>query len=85
MEEEISAYIATNLLTDGSALTSVDTPLFSAGLLDSFSMVKLLSFLAEKYGVELDPTVINIKNLDTPARIAELVRRGRGDAFSHNS
>ena len=81
MEEEIRAYIATNILTDGSALTGVDTPLFSAGLLDSFSMVELLSYLAEKYGVEIDPTVINIESLDTPARIAELVRQGRRAAF----
>jgi acyl carrier protein len=81
MEEEIRAYIETNLLPDGAALAGVDTPLFSAGLLDSFSMVNLLSYLAEKYGVEIDPTVVNIESLDTPTRIAELVRQGRGDAF----
>jgi acyl carrier protein len=62
-------------------LTGVDTPLFSAGLLDSFSMVELLSYLADQYGVEIDPTVINIESLDTPARIAELVREGRRTAF----
>jgi acyl carrier protein len=81
MEEEIRAYIATNILTDGSALTGVDTPLFSAGLLDSFSMVELLSYLADTYRVEIDPTVINIENLDTPARIAELVRQWRRPAL----
>jgi acyl carrier protein len=81
MEEEIRAYIATNILTDGSALTGVDTPLFSAGLLDSFNMVELLSYLADTYGVEIDPTVINIESLDTPARIAELVRQGRRPAL----
>jgi acyl carrier protein len=78
MEEEIREYIATNMLADGSALPGIDTPLFSAGLLDSFSMVELLSHVAEKYGVEIDPTIINIESLDTPARIAKLVRQGRG-------
>jgi acyl carrier protein len=78
MEEEIREFIATEMLKNGDALRSVHDSLFSSGLLDSFSMVELLSHLHERYGVDIDPTVVNIELLDTPARVAQLVREASG-------
>lgn len=76
MEEEIRDYISSVMLRDDSVLRSVDDRLFSAGLLDSFSMVELLSYLHERYEADIDPTIVGVESLDTPALIAQLIRSG---------
>ena len=52
-----------------------DTPLFSTGLIDSFALVSLLTFLEESAGVRADPADVNLENLDTIARILAYVAR----------
>ena len=46
-----------------------DTPLFTGGLLDSFSMVDLIQFLEEEAGVQMSETEVNLENLDSLERI----------------
>ena len=46
-----------------------DTPLFTGGLLDSFSMVDLIQFLEEESGVQMSETEVNLENLDSVRRI----------------
>lgn len=42
-----------------------DTELFSSGLLDSVSMVGLISFVEEKAGVHVQPGDVTLENFDT--------------------
>jgi acyl carrier protein len=79
VEEEIRQFIVSNLAFDSNAVPDRDSPIFSAGVVDSFGMVDLLTFLGERYQVEIDTAAIDPAQLDTPARIAELVRQLRGD------
>lgn len=46
-----------------------DTPLFTGGLLDSFSMVDLIQFLEEESGLQMSETEVNLENLDSVERI----------------
>jgi acyl carrier protein len=46
-----------------------DTPLFTGGLLDSFSMVDLIQFLEEESGQQMSETEVNLENLDSVGRI----------------
>ena len=59
----------------GLATGSFDgsTPLFSSGMLDSFTMVDLIMFIEKSAGVRLDPSDVTLDNLDTIDRILAFV------------
>ncbi len=51
--------------------------LFSTGVLDSHSMIDLLGFLEERTGVRPTWAEVNLKNLDSVARILDFAERLR--------
>ena len=82
MEEDIRNFIIQHLAKDSSALKDVDDPIFSSGVVDSFGMVQLVSYIYERYQVDIDPATIDLKEMDTPARIAQLIRARGGETGS---
>ncbi len=70
----VKAYILSEFL-EGESPDSIQgsTPLITSGVLDSIGTVKLVSFLEEKYGVELEAHEINVDLLNTLDDIAQLV------------
>jgi acyl carrier protein len=52
-----------------AAELSDQTPLFSTGMLDSFSVAELLVFLEEKGNFRVEATEVTLDNLDSIARI----------------
>lgn len=54
-----------------------DTPLISSGLIDSFSIARLIAALGEHYHVELDSTDIGVDNFDTASQIHRLICESR--------
>jgi len=57
-----------------------DVPLVSSGVIDSVGTLKLVLFLEETYGVEIDAADIDGGNLDTLARIVALIEAKRSAA-----
>jgi len=51
------------------------TPLFSSALLDSFSMVELISFIEKESNIKMSPTDVNLDNLDSIERILGFLER----------
>ena len=49
------------------------TPLFSAGLLDSFCMINLIVHIEKAEGIRIGATEVTLDNLDTVARILAFV------------
>jgi len=49
------------------------TPLISGGIIDSFGTLKLVLFLEEKYGIQIEAHKATKEHLDTILSIAELV------------
>ncbi|KKT91717.1 MAG: Phosphopantetheine-binding protein [Parcubacteria group bacterium GW2011_GWF2_45_11] len=49
--------------------------LFESGVLDSFSMVELISFLENKYSIRLTEEDLIKENLETILKIAHLVEK----------
>lgn len=47
----------------------VDAPLFSSGLIDSFSLVTLLAHIERVCGFRIGPTDVNLDNFDSLGRI----------------
>jgi acyl carrier protein len=53
----------------------VATPLFSSGVIDSFALVQLITFLEERCNLRLDAADVSLENLDSIERILALVER----------
>ena len=49
------------------------TELITQNLLDSMEFLELVSYLEEKYNIELDPDVLTPENFKTPTDIARMV------------
>jgi len=54
---------------DPAVIESDDTELFSSGLIDSFSMVDLIQFIETEGGFKMNPSDVNLDNLDSIAKI----------------
>ena len=50
-----------------------ETPLFSSGLVDSFSLATLIVELETRAGFRMEPLDITLENLDSIARILKFV------------
>jgi len=75
----LKAYILETLLPgeNPDALTE-STPLVTGGILDSLATLKLVSFLEEKYNIELQAHEVDVENLDNISRITSLIQRKLG-------
>lgn len=51
-----------------------DTPLITGGILDSIATLKLVAFVEERYGIELQPHEADAEHLNTISDITSLVQ-----------
>ena len=70
--ESLVAYLENEHGVDAADLTD-DAPLFSGGLLDSFSLVDLILFIEKGAGFKMNPTEVSLDNLDSIERILGFV------------
>lgn len=54
---------------------ATDTPIFSAGLLDSFHLIELLGYLERDSGIRISPGEISLDNFDTLERLEAFLQR----------
>ncbi len=59
---------------DSDTEIDVDSPLISSGIVDSFSMVSLKSFLEKKYKISIPDAKASPEAFDSVTKIAKLVR-----------
>ena len=52
-----------------------DTFLFSSGIIDSFGLVTLMTFLEGACKMRIKPTDVNLDNFDSVSRIMDYVQR----------
>lgn len=50
-----------------------ETELFSGGMLDSVSMVSLITFIEERTGAVIQPADVTLENFDSVQRISDYV------------
>jgi acyl carrier protein len=74
LNDVILAYVKEEYGSEDDVIT-VDTPLISGGLVDSFSMVSLKRFLEVKYKISIPDEDASPEAFDTVTKIADLVRR----------
>lgn len=78
IQAALKSFILKEFLPDEDAdeLQS-DTELVSTGILDSVSTLKVISFIEERYEVEIEAHEANIQNLNSIAAMAGLVQSKR--------
>ena len=72
--EELLRCLEDDLGIDVSGV-GTETPLFSSGLVDSFSLVSLIALIEQRCGFRLAPSDVNLDNLDSTGRIVAFVAR----------
>ncbi|MET0082034.1 MAG: acyl carrier protein [Sedimenticola sp.] len=74
--EMLKEFMESELNIETSDL-EIDTPLFSSGVIDSFSLVSLLSFVESTFNFRVGPTDVNLANFDSLGRmLAYIENRG---------
>ncbi|HRM74635.1 MAG TPA: phosphopantetheine-binding protein [Paracoccus sp. (in: a-proteobacteria)] len=73
IKDDLINYVQTEL-NAGEDIAG-DTELFSSGMLDSVSMVGLISYVEDKGGVHIQPGDVTLDNFDTIDAILEYVTR----------
>lgn len=81
LEQSIRDFILAEFLPgeDPAQLTD-NTPLVSAGILDSIATLRLVAFLEKTFSISMAAHETDAEHLDTIARIAHLVRAKGGVA-----
>lgn len=75
-ETALRAFIAETYLYDGDAMNLArDRSLIEEGLIDSTGVLELVSFLEERFGIEIADIEIVPDNLDSIAAIVAFVAR----------
>lgn len=73
MKETLIEFIKKEFLTNDEMEITEDTKLISSGLIDSFSLVSLHSYIARKFGKKIPAPKITAQNFDTVKRMIEIV------------
>ena len=71
-EEEIQQFLIDELNLDASDIDK-EYMLFSTGILDSFSMISLISFLEKKFVIRIKPTEFTLENFDSIGRMLDFL------------
>lgn len=74
MEKTILEYIEDEYVEDEDDEITVDSPLISGGIVDSFSMVSLKRFLEKKYNISIPDEKADPSNFDSVKKICALVK-----------
>jgi acyl carrier protein len=59
----------------GARPVTVQTALFSSGIVDSFGVLELIAFLEDRFRVNIDPARHDLTEFDTVEKIVSLVER----------
>ena len=74
-ESVLKTFIVQELLDGKDAGLDRSTPLLKWGVIDSLSLVSLLSFIEERFGIKVPPPEVNAANFESLTAIGELLIR----------
>jgi acyl carrier protein len=73
MKEKIRRYIISEYLEDGDAELDYDTPIIASGIVDSMSMMSLITFLEATYKISIPDEKVSPERFYSINKIVELV------------
>ncbi|GAB1468155.1 hypothetical protein MASR2M64_08610 [Candidatus Cloacimonadota bacterium] len=73
MEEKLIEFIRDEFLDDPETEIDLDTKLISSGMIDSFSLVSLQTFIAKEFGKRIPAPRITVASFDTIRQMVEII------------
>ena len=73
-EQNVRALLGSEFGLEAETLAA-NAPIFSSGLLDSLSSLRLLMALEKKFGLSISPLDVALDEVDSIAKIIETVER----------
>lgn len=77
--EELFEFINTKLGVDTSSMDE-STLMFSTGMVDSFSLISLITFIEKQAGFRMNPMEVSLENMDSVERILAYVERKNAES-----
>ena len=79
IKDQLRQHILTEFLPGESpANLQDDTPLRTSGVLDSMATLQLVTFVEERFGIEVDAREAGVENFDSLNLIAAFVKQKKG-------
>lgn len=77
IKDQLSHYIASQILRQPNRQLSSQEPLISSGLIDSFSLVDMALYVEDTFDVRIDDTELNAETFDSIEQLATLINDRR--------
>jgi len=75
MEEKLIEFIIDEFLDDPSNEITADTKLISSGMIDSFSLVSLQTYIEKEFGKKIPAPRITAESFDTVRQMIEVINQ----------
>lgn len=75
IQNEIRSYIVENILFGDEHLIDIDTPFQENGILDSIGFLEIITFVEEKFGIEIEDNEVVPENLGSLRKVSDFVER----------
>ncbi len=75
MEEKLIEFIIDEFLDDPDTEITKDTKLISSGLIDSFSLVSLQTYIEKEFGKKIPAPRITVESFDTVRQMVEVINQ----------
>jgi len=73
MEEKLIEFIKDEFLDDPDTVIDIDTKLISGGMIDSFSLVSLQTFIEAEFGKKIPAPRITAQSFDTVRQMVQVI------------
>jgi len=71
----LTTFIQQKVSKDARRAIEADTPLVSSGLVDSLSLIQVLAFVEDEFGVVIPDEAATARAMNTPQSILDLTRQ----------
>ncbi len=75
MEEKLIEFIKDEFLDDPDIVIDIDTKLISGGMIDSFSLVSLQTFIEAEFGKKIPAPRITAQSFDTVRQMVQVINQ----------
>jgi acyl carrier protein len=75
MEKKLIEFIKNEFVTDPEIEIFPETKLISSGIVDSFSLFSLQSYIEREFGKKIPPPLITADSFDTVKQMIEIIEK----------
>ena len=79
MKDNISNYIVNEILSGQDQLIAFDEDLLTSGILDSLSVMKLITYIEKEFNVQVSPSEMTVDNFITVNAISIFIQKKLSD------